>query len=120
MFGKNNAYYIANRNAMVLYGGDDAVIPPSYLDNNMYYLWWHGGETYMSNENVSLPKIYPMLGIQYPGTITPGSTGTISIRFWLITDGLDGTNPCHFGFFSDRHGSDPANLLSPRLEDNPI
>ncbi len=120
VFGKKNAYYIANRNAMVEYGGDDAVLPPSYMGNDMYYMWWHGGDTYTSYENVTLPKIYPMLEIQYPGTITPGSTGTISIRFWLITDGLDGTNPCHFGFFSDRHGSTTSNMLTPSLEDNPF
>ena len=122
VFGKNNAYYIVNRNAMKSLGGSDAVLPPTYLDNDMYYLWWHGGEKYRSNENVTLPKIYPMLGIQYPSEIASGSTGKISVRFWLITDGLEGDNPCHFGFFSDRHGSKTVEngVLVSTLEENPF
>ncbi len=123
VFGQENAYYISNRNAMVQYGGEDAVIPPSYFDNDMYYLWWHGGQTYQSNQNVTLPKVYPMMGIQYPSEIASGSTGKISVRFWLITDGLEGENPCHFGFFSDRHGSktvaEDGTLVS-TLEENPF
>ncbi|MBS7362559.1 MAG: hypothetical protein KIH03_01975, partial [Paludibacteraceae bacterium] len=122
VFGKKNAYYVSNRNAMVAYGGEDAVLPPSYLDNDMYYWWWHGGDTYVSNENVILPKIYPMLGIQYPSEIAPGATGKISVRFWLVTDGLEGDNPCHFGFFSDRHGSKTFEngVLVSKLEENPF
>ena len=122
-FGKKNAYYIVNRNALAMYGGSDAVIPPSYFDNDMYYLWWHGGETYKSNDQVTLPKIYPMMGIQYPSEVATGSTGKISVRFWLITDGLNADNPCHFGFFSDRHGSKTVNTdgtLISTLEENPF
>ncbi|MEE1063086.1 MAG: hypothetical protein UH071_05410, partial [Paludibacteraceae bacterium] len=122
-FGKKNAYYIVNRNAMVQYGGDDAVIPPSYFDNDMYYLWWHGGDTYQSKHGVSLPKIYPMMGIQYPSEIASGATGKISVRFWLVTDGLEGENPCHFGFCSDRHGSntvDANGALISNIEENPF
>ncbi|MBR5210452.1 MAG: hypothetical protein IKV67_11455, partial [Paludibacteraceae bacterium] len=123
VFEQNNAYYITNRNAMVQNGGPDAVIPPSYFDNDMYYLWWHGGATYQSHQDVTLPKIYPMMGIQYPSEIASGATGKISVRFWLITDGLEGENPCHFGFFSDRHGSKTVasdGTLISTLEENPF
>ena len=43
VFGQENAYYISNRNAMVQYGGEDAVIPPSYFEALSVPLFIHYG-----------------------------------------------------------------------------
>ncbi len=101
------AYQIANRNKLSEIAGTNLVLPPTYSDNDIYYVWHHGGAHYIThNDMKSVPTIYPVLGIQYPSDIYPGAKGKVSLRFWFVGTNDDSpNNGGYFGFFSDRHGS---------------